>query len=266
MKEVPDNVDLLIAGTSCVDFSPLNGNKLKLDDFGESGATFFAALQYMKIARPKIVIFENVLSAPWTTKKDRKGNETIGMDVHVNKIAYASQNVILDTKDFYLPHTRCRGYMICIDMENAYATLCPEPNPDPTDEEIRTFGTSQSMTDMFTDWVVLVKKLGCKASVPVDSMLLSADDAHVVGMRDSEREEKPRGTTPWEKCRVGHKNYRSEKRLGTQHVITDWVDGSYRLPDHFKQGIRGLTQRVCDTIDIAHLRNVSRDFDDRFYR
>ena len=38
--KVPGNVDLLIAGTSCVDYSNLNNQKKGLEQNGESGNTF----------------------------------------------------------------------------------------------------------------------------------------------------------------------------------------------------------------------------------
>lgn len=246
-----------------MDFSGLNSNKKGLHARGESGDTFFATLEYMDKFRPRIVIFENISTAPWTTKIN-KGEEEKGMDFYIAEKDYTCHCIFLDTKNFYLPHTRRRGYMICIDMKNAYTALYPDTSVN--DEGLRAFGASQGMKNMLTDWEVLVKALGRDASVPVDTMLLSADDAHVVAMREGERDEKSRKPIGWDKCRVGHKDYRSNHNLGTLHTLTSWADDYYDLPDHFKLGIRGLTQRVCDTIDIAHLRNASRGFDDRFYR
>jgi hypothetical protein len=42
--EVPGNVDMLVAGTSCVDYSNLNNKKQDLDGIGESGQTFRGTL------------------------------------------------------------------------------------------------------------------------------------------------------------------------------------------------------------------------------
>ena len=36
-----DNIDLLVAGTSCVDYSNLNNAKKEMEQQGESGSTFF---------------------------------------------------------------------------------------------------------------------------------------------------------------------------------------------------------------------------------
>lgn len=40
LRDVPLDVDVLIAGTSCVDYSNLNNSKKELDELGESGQTF----------------------------------------------------------------------------------------------------------------------------------------------------------------------------------------------------------------------------------
>lgn len=56
---------LLIAGTSCVDYSNLNNQQQDIDANGESGRTFRGMLQWVKKNQPAIVILENVCSAPW---------------------------------------------------------------------------------------------------------------------------------------------------------------------------------------------------------
>ena len=56
---------LLIAGTSCVDYSNLNNQQQDIEANGESGRTFRGMLQWVKKNQPAIVILENVCSAPW---------------------------------------------------------------------------------------------------------------------------------------------------------------------------------------------------------
>ncbi len=79
MATVPGNVDvsprpsvyaelcfkILIAGTSCVDYSNLNNVQQDIEANGESGRTFRGMLQWVKKHQPPIVILENVCSAPW---------------------------------------------------------------------------------------------------------------------------------------------------------------------------------------------------------
>ena len=63
--KVPGNVDILIAGTSCVDYSTLNNEKQDIDANGESGRTFRGMMSWVEKHRPPLVILENVCSAPW---------------------------------------------------------------------------------------------------------------------------------------------------------------------------------------------------------
>lgn len=56
---------MLIAGTSCVDYSGLNNEKQDITANGESGRTFRGMLQWVNKHKPPIVILENVCSAPW---------------------------------------------------------------------------------------------------------------------------------------------------------------------------------------------------------
>ena len=69
--EVPLDVDLLVAGTSCKDCSSLNNQRQDLLDKntqgtgGESYRTFFGMFSWVKRARPAFVILENVTGAPW---------------------------------------------------------------------------------------------------------------------------------------------------------------------------------------------------------
>ena len=60
-----DFFQILIAGTSCVDYSNLNNQQQDIDANGESGRTFRGMLQWVKKHQPPIVILENVCSAPW---------------------------------------------------------------------------------------------------------------------------------------------------------------------------------------------------------
>ena len=56
---------MLVAGTSCVDFSNLNRQGKSITDKGESGRTWQGMLAWTIRARPMIVILENIVSAPW---------------------------------------------------------------------------------------------------------------------------------------------------------------------------------------------------------
>ncbi|KAJ1552817.1 hypothetical protein HK405_009912, partial [Cladochytrium tenue] len=105
LVNVPGDVDMLVAGTSCVDYSNLNNKKQDIDDKGESGETFRGMLKWVATHRPPIVILENVCSAPWDKVVEKFGT-----------INYTAQYVRADTKFYYIPHTRTRVYLIAYDM------------------------------------------------------------------------------------------------------------------------------------------------------
>ena len=116
---MPGNVDILIAGTSCVDYSNLNTKQKGIDQKGESGQTFWGMLGWVKKHRPPMVIQENVCSAPWEQ-----------MCEYYRKEGYTATHLRVDTKNHYIPHTRTRVYLLAVDMgapDRRAAALCTEP-------------------------------------------------------------------------------------------------------------------------------------------
>ncbi|KAI3399382.1 hypothetical protein diail_7109 [Diaporthe ilicicola] len=148
------SVDMFVAGTSCVDFSSLSSTKIKdyaglpralkdwealVEKHGDdlsrqhlsdddwrlaidamlerteakntSTKTFAAAMNYVKARQPKIVVFENVASAPW---------EQLTKSVFP-LMGYAAVVRSLDTKEYHLPQTRLRKYLIA--FSHAHFTL-----------------------------------------------------------------------------------------------------------------------------------------------
>ena len=108
VPNTPGSVDILIAGTSCVDYSNLNNQKKNMEEKGESGATFYGMLRWIEKAKPPIVIIENVYGAPW--------NDKVAL---FEERGYSATFVRLDTKDYYIPHTRQRGYLFAVRNHNA---------------------------------------------------------------------------------------------------------------------------------------------------
>ena len=103
-RRVPtERVDVLVAGTSCVDFSALNHRKKRLRDGGQSGRTFAGMLQWVMAAKPAMVLLENVCGAPWAE-----------MCAALEQIGYVVQKTELDAKRFGLPQTRIRGYALAL--------------------------------------------------------------------------------------------------------------------------------------------------------
>ncbi len=237
----------------------MNGKKKELDDRGESGDTYFSMRDYCKVYRPKIVILENVVGAPWLdgdikVKTGRKNTER-GLDFLMGEVDYATKFVLLDTKDYYIPHTRQRGYMICVDKrlfsKKYFAAL---------DSPIRL----KRNLDKWETFVIGAKQ---PANVPASVMLLRSDDPLLDGPVGGSMIVPNRKIPDWKKCRIGHDDYRVHLGLGTGRPLTSWVNGgSCVVPDFWKRPMKGFSERVLDTIDIAHLRNLTRGFDDRYYK
>ena len=208
-------------------------------------------LAYADEARPKTIILENVLGAPWEDEKvkvngKKQGNiKQTSLTHHLKAIGYSCLYIKADTKDFYLPHTRQRGYMICID------------NNLP--------GVSGNAGVLLDQCKEIFNKLKHPASIPVEAMLLRADDPRLRS-EASEINAVARQKAEWVKCKAGHEDYRRQLKLGKEREMTRWrADGTFRNPDYFIP-FAGQKERVSDTIEIAHLRNLVRGFDDRFYR
>ena len=130
-----------VAGTSCVDYSNLNNEKKEIDQGGESGRTFHGMLSWVTNHRPPIVILENVLSAPWPAVKAK-----------MESIGYSAMHRNLDTKQFYIPHTRNRGYLVAVDRARS-----PVPQK-------------------WRDWMGEMQR---PASVALDAFLLQSDDPRI---------------------------------------------------------------------------------------
>eukprot|EP00959_Pyramimonas_sp_CCMP1952_P111972 2341900-Pyramimonas_sp.AAC.1 len=77
-------------------------------------------MNWVKKFRPPVVILENVCSAPWEGVADR-----------FREIGYNAQFTRLDTKFYYIPHTR---------------TVRPAPSPPPPTPHIDCIGRTTLVT------------------------------------------------------------------------------------------------------------------------
>lgn len=118
-------VDVLIAGTSCKDCSTLNNHRQHLlmknskGGGGESYRTFKGMLEYVKRARPAMVVLENVCQAPWDD-----------MCYTFEQIGYDATWRKCDSKYFYIPHTRQRGYIVAFNRRSPKFELGGPCHPD----------------------------------------------------------------------------------------------------------------------------------------
>lgn len=241
IAEIPTGLDILIAGFACVDFSPLNTRPKDLKDGGESADTFFAVLEYCKQKRPRLVILENVKNAPWCATSSASVRQSLHW--HFEKIGYAALHILVNTADYYLPQTRNRGYLLAIDKRGA-------PN-------------HEMQNCMLKQWTHLMEKSARPASSRSIEFLQEIDMQDLPDPDSKSRKDE----IDWPKCEVQHGKYRQDLGLGSRHILTNWkAGGGSKLPDYFYVPSKPYTERVNDSIDIAHLRNIKRGLDDRYYR
>ncbi|KAE9990764.1 hypothetical protein EG327_000997 [Venturia inaequalis] len=230
--DVPRDIHVLVAGSSCVDFSTLN--TAQVNGFGErkgeSEDTFMAVLKYTQWARPPIVILENV-------DKDEAWKE---FTRHFDKIGYSTEIVKVDTKDYYLPQTRVRRYMLCLD------------------KKVYKSAKSQELAK----WRGLMTEFKRRASSSLPIFLLSEDDPrHVALLTKSQGSSRDTGgmNTSWEACRGRHLAVRLEDRLGHKKPVM------MVLPEHCDvRWIQRRVDRETDVIEICYLKRAKDLIDSRF--
>ncbi|THH27510.1 hypothetical protein EUX98_g6678 [Antrodiella citrinella] len=199
LAPVPGDVDILIAGTSCVDYSNLNNEKQDLEDN---------------------VILENVCSAPW---------DRVVQKFERNK--YSASHLRVDTKNFYIPHTRTRGYLLAVDKKGS---------------------------DAPAEWSRMINSLRRPASSTLDAFLLPTDDPRIHQAREKLAQsafnaaDRRTGRTDWGRCESRHQRARLEEELG----------GFCKLPDFaWNDWGVGQVERVWDLMDISLLRSAKLGVD-----
>ncbi|KAI2640121.1 hypothetical protein GGS21DRAFT_400077 [Xylaria nigripes] len=276
-REIPRDIDLLVAGTSCVDFSTLNNGKrdcmsirkkgAKLaekwkrsktplgDDFfeevhdwligitpaeiqtagksiGESSLTFLSTVCYMDRHRPKLAIFENVNGAPWSSI----------CGFFLRAIGYVATHCAVDTKDYYIPQTRQRGYAVAVDG--------------------KVFGSSsQRIVD---EWKTQLASLKRGASSPVQDWLLPSNDPLTIKARQDESEKavvsglNPGKDSQWERSKLRHNRVRRQFNLGNSRPLTGWgLSGIQRPYDRIDRLVlKGQNDRALDCVEIYYLRSL----------
>ncbi|PWN24623.1 hypothetical protein BDZ90DRAFT_276289 [Jaminaea rosea] len=232
LVEVPGDIDVLVAGTSCVDYSGLNNAKKAINEGGESGRTFFGMLDWVKRNQPAIVILENVKSAPWE-----------GVGKFFEEADYDSSfSTRFDTKNYYIPQTRQRGYF---------------------------FASRNKKGDYPANWHNLVSSLQRPASSPIEAFMLPTTDQRIQATRAKmghEEAGKSRSTIDWSKCQGRHEEARGFEKLGQARPFTAWEEGGSCAMSHgaWNEFARPQPERVLDLMDITVLRDAKRGEDPHF--
>lgn len=241
---IPGDLDILVAGTACVDFSSLNNRKKTLQQCGESGATFDGLLRYAGRYRPRMVIQENVRTAPWEQMKGKW-----------EELGYMSVLVTVDTKQYYIPQTRERGYLVVIDKRRL--------------EAAGLLGdlTDQSGIDNVAQRVCeLARHFKRQASAPVGMFLLNDDDRRLELIEMRARLEF-RSDTSWEQYQIRHQRHRDELELGNERPITRSLPGInvLKAPDFYWHRFwKTQPERVWETVDMNFLKKLVQSYDMNF--
>lgn len=107
-NEIPEH-DILIAGFPCQPFSMM-GKQKGFED--ERGTLFFTIQNIIELHKnkPKILVLENVKNL----LSHDKGNTFNRMKTILEELGYCVHAEVLDTKDFGLPQTRRRVFVVAI--------------------------------------------------------------------------------------------------------------------------------------------------------
>ncbi|KAI8447819.1 hypothetical protein BY996DRAFT_4592428 [Phakopsora pachyrhizi] len=234
---VPTDVDMLVAGTSCVDYSGLNNQKKGIDAGGESGRTFHGMLKWVERSRPPVVILENVCGAPWAKVREK-----------FLSIDYDAEFSRFDTKHYYIPHTRTRVYLIA------------------TPKKLRKSKEIHSIPQL---WLNQVSQMARPASAPLEAFMFHQDDPFVhrarkeLGFIRANKDGQGRQATDWTRCESRHARQRAEEKLGDKRPLTAWQDGPICkvIDGGWNDWANAQTERVVDLMDINTLRQVKDGVD-----
>lgn len=235
---MPQEVDILIAGFSCVDFSALNCKRKKLDENGESGGTFMGIVNYARSHRPRMVLLENVKNCPWEE-----------VAAYWEDLGYLATHVAVDTKDFYIPQTRVRGYMFCIDKHTLHGS---------------------DLAGIMEAWRNTFSSFKRRASSPAGMFLLDNDDRRLEqvesGMAIRIAASNPRVVADWKKYQNRHRAYREDNKLGDKRPVSKSEDhATCQMPDFaWHTWARATVERIWDTLDINFLRKLQAGYDMNF--
>jgi site-specific DNA-cytosine methylase len=212
----------------------LNQRQKSLNQKGESGQTFYGILHYAEHHRPPLVVLENVKNAPWAQVAKEWA-----------KIGYASTHVIADTKTYYLPQTRERGYMICVDKER--------------------ISNNTTVKNITQSWSEVFQQFKRQASSPANKFVLDDDDIRLEQIQKdiSTRAASTRSVVSWSKYQSRHQSYRSNAGLGYKRPLTRYQDnGTCKMPDFaWQEWSKVQPERIWDTLDMNFLRSLLLFFD-----
>lgn len=196
-----------------------------------SSTTFAAAINYLRERQPKIAIFENVESAPWESTAS-----------YVFPLAgYSIKIVKLDTKNYYLPQTRSRKYVIAFSHRAfgiaAALNLCGQ-----MDNALRSL--SKRYSSVVTDFLLPVNNYDLhRARNEMELAALSGQDREF----------------NWSLSKARHQAFRESFGLGDSRPWIQWKEnGSSNAPAKmWKPWEARQPNRVSDMLECMFLVGIT---------
>lgn len=192
-----------------------------------STTTFASAMNYIFEHQPKIVIFENVESAPWHSV----------VQYVFPLCGYAAAVLRLDTKKYYLPQTRSRKYLVAF-SHSAFTREGAQALSDSvgkTTEKLERMHSS-SVADFL---------------LPINSLELQRARNEMELVSQARRDK----DTEWSFSRSRHMAFRRFHRLPDKRPWIRWADnGSSNPPAKmWKPWENRQTKRVSDLLECMYL-------------
>lgn len=154
----------------------------------------------------------------------------------------------LDTKEFYIPHTRTRVYLFATPMHK---------------------GSKEHLAEK---WAYTVKDMRRPWSSPFEAFLLHTDNPNIHRARlglawaKERKDGTQRKATDWNGCESRHQRARQEEQLGLLRPLTSWQEAGIckGLDWTWNDWLLSQTERVLDLLEISTLRMAKDGVDSGF--
>ena len=126
-------VDLIMHGSPCQDFSIAGKNAGGDKDSGTRSSLMYETLRIVEKLKPKYVIWENVKNL--LSKKHRHNFDAYL--VSMEKLGYNSYYQVLNAKDYGVPQTRERVFTVSIRNDGEFDSYFLFPEPIPLEKKLK---------------------------------------------------------------------------------------------------------------------------------
>jgi site-specific DNA-cytosine methylase len=189
-----------------------------------------------------------------------------GIDALMHEIEYLSHYLDVDTKDYYLPQTRQRGYMLCVKRSwfgETYPASKGEKRAEEAEIEVVEQTRKSAVNPELEEWAKMMEALKHKVSVPAEVMLLAASEETKKSVLLSEESGKD---VPCDKCRLRHEGIQDKYQLANERKLTRWKENGGRCVPGFWITARSMMNQVMDFLEVLHLLSLMNGIDDCYHK